>query len=200
MAGRPDFRQYSVAEIERVVEQFLQQHWHPSQAWVDIERIIEGPLGILIDYTSLDSFQALGSLNRRVSDGRLVIVVAEELADHNPNRYRFTLAQEVSHWLLHGEILDRVRTQQEAIEFHDSLQPDDYKRLEGSANRCAGAILMPLSQFTASARASYSDWHARLSEVGPSIRDTSRSASSTTWPSYIELAPKRPGYGLGRGP
>ncbi len=168
MAGRRELRHYGVAEIERVAGEFLAKYWKPSDVWVDVETIIERDLGVLIDYPPFEAFPAVGSLARRVSDGRLVIIVSEELANRNPNRYRFTLAQEVSHLLLHQEVVDAIRSQEDVIEFQESLGPDDYKHMEGNANRCAAAILMPLPQFADAARASYAEWFRRLSQAGSS--------------------------------
>lgn len=158
---------YKPWEIEPIAQKFLSTHWDPSETWVDIEMIIEGPLGLLIDYSRLDSFRTIGAICRRPSDARLVIVVGEELADRNPNRYRFTLAQEVSHLLLHRELLASLTTGEEAMDFHQSLSEAQYGQMERDVNRCAGAVLMPQHELNHAAYDSYARWFASIrSEVG----------------------------------
>jgi hypothetical protein len=151
-------------ELEPIAQRFLSEYWSPSEQWVDIETIIERDLDILIDYSSCDCLPAIGAIGRRVSDGRFVIVVSEELADRNPNRYRFTLAQEASHFLLHRGLLESVTSLEEAADLHVSLSPGDYDRLESSANWCAGAILTPQHQFRDAAHDAYALWFARIKE------------------------------------
>ena len=87
----PEYRPW---EIEPIAQGFLARYWDPTEQWVDIEAIIECDLDVLIDYTSVDCFSALGAIARRPSDGRFVIIVKEDLADRDPNRYRYTLATE----------------------------------------------------------------------------------------------------------
>jgi hypothetical protein len=132
---------------------------------VDVEAIIERDLGAVIDYTSLDWPPILGSISRRVSDGRYVIVVKEQLADQYPARYRFTLAQEVGHMLLHGDLLGQVRTPEEAEEFHLTLSPEQYRRLESDANWCAGAILLPQQPFREAVHEAYGAWFGKIAQV-----------------------------------
>jgi len=157
-----DVPEYKLQDIERIAHDFLAKYWDPSERWVDIETIIERDMGLLIDYSAIDSFHAIGGVARRTSDDRLVILVSEELADRDPNRYRFTLAQELSHLLLHREILDAIRTPGQALDFHNSLTPEQYRHLESDANRCAGAILMPQRQFKDAAHDAYELWFARI--------------------------------------
>jgi hypothetical protein len=163
--GRILLPPYKPWDIERIAQEFLSQHWRPLQVWVDIEVIIERDLDAVIDFTSLDLPAIIGSTSRRVSDGRFVIVVQEELPDRNPNRYRFTLAQEVGHLLLHREMLEGVHTRQQAFELHRSLTAEQYSQLERDANRCAAAILMPQRLFREVAHAAYETWVRKVAQV-----------------------------------
>lgn len=155
-------RDYKPWDIERAAQDFLSTWWSPSEGWVDVETIIERDLGIGIDYFSHDCVEVIGTIARRKSDGRFVIVVNEAIADNKPNLYRFTLAQELSHFLLHRDILESITTPEEARQFHNSLTARQYTELEAVVNRCAGAILMPQHQFRDAAHDAYERWFSRI--------------------------------------
>ncbi|MCK4276365.1 MAG: ImmA/IrrE family metallo-endopeptidase, partial [Phycisphaerae bacterium] len=71
-------------------------------------------------------------------------------------------AQEVSHFLLHRDLLDHIRNADEALELHNSLTDPQYEQLEHDANWCAGAILMPQHQFRDAAHDAYELWFRRI--------------------------------------
>jgi len=156
-------------DIEPVAQKFLDRYWDPREQWVDIETIMERDLDVLIDYTDAGCLRALGAIGRRSSDGRFVIIVDEQLADRSPCRYRFTLAQEVSHLLLHRDLLESVATVDDAFELQDSLSAEQYAGLEASANRCAAAILMPQRQFRQAAQDAYALWFGRIMSAAGSV-------------------------------
>ena len=162
----PDYKPW---DIEKIAHEFLSRYWSPSEQWVDIETIIERDLDVLIDYSACDCFGAIGTIGRRQSDNRLVVVVSEEIADRNPNRYRFTLAQEVGHLLLHESILEAITTPEEALDFHNSLTSEQYERLEYDANWCAGAILMPQRQFKDAVSDAYELWFGKMKSQSDKI-------------------------------
>ena len=158
-------------EIERAAQEFLAKYWRPEERWVDIEAIIERDLDVVIDYTSLAWPPILGSISRRSSDGKFVIVVHQEIADHRPTQYRFTLAQEVGHFLLHRVILESVRTPDDAASLHQELTKEQYQMMESQANRCAGSILLPESQLRSAAHEAYASWFHRISQVTRVVPD-----------------------------
>lgn len=155
----PDYKPW---DIEKSAQDFLSQYWSPREQWVDIETIIERDLDVLIDYSACDCFGTIGTIGRRQSDNRLVIIVSEEIANRNPNRYRFTLAQEVGHLLLHKGILESIATLEDALDFHNSLTRKQYEQLEYDANWCAGSILMPQHQFRDAVFDAYELWFGKI--------------------------------------
>ena len=164
--------EYKPWDIERIAQAFLAEHWSPSERYVDVEAIIERDLRILIDYTTVDALSTVGSIGRRPSDGRLVIVVDERMADGNPNRYRFTLAQELGHVLLHEDILESVQTTEDSLHLQETLTEGEYDRMERDANWCAGSLLMPQHPFAEAAFDAYAIWFRRMEErVGTILPD-----------------------------
>ena len=163
--GKITVATYKPWDIEKIAQGFLSRYWRASERWVDIEAIIERDLDVLIDYTSLQAPTILGCIARRDSDGRFVIVVQEELPDQRPSQYRFTLAQEVGHLLLHRPILESARTAEDAARLHQDLTDEQYQKMEADANRCAGAILLPEANFRAAVHESYETWFHQISQV-----------------------------------
>jgi hypothetical protein len=151
-----------VSQIEAVAQQFLRKHWDKREPYVPIEAIIEDRLEIMIDFVHHDDINFIGSIGR-LSDGRWMIVVDADLVDTNPNRYRFTLAQELIHLLLHRSVLEAIETWEEAQQFMASLTEKDYShRIEGPANKCAAAISMPQREFHDEAYLSYQRWYEKV--------------------------------------
>ena len=159
---------YTVSRIETIAQEFLSRYWDPREQFVNIEAIIERDLGMLIEYVDHDSRRILGSVAKHLSDGRYVIIVNESYADdRNACKYRYTLAQEISHILLHRDLLDSIKTTEDAVNFQSSLSPKEYShKIESPANRCAGAILMPQHQFREAAYDTYEMWFEQTTNVG----------------------------------
>jgi hypothetical protein len=170
----PKVPEYKPWVIEDIAQRFLDKHWEPAEVVVDIEQIVERELDVLIDITRAESFRVLGSICRRVSDDRLVIVVSEHTIDQSPKVYRFTLAQEVGHLLLHRRIIDALWTPDDVLAFQNSVTPQQYRYLESDVNRCAGAILMPQRQFRDAAHASYARWCKRVGQAGQRIETSGK--------------------------
>jgi len=172
--GRIEIPEYKLWDIESIAQDFLNRHWDPAQHPVDIEMIVEDSLGMLIEVTEVEGFTVLGSICRRKSDGRFVIVVDESTFNRRYKIYRFTLAQEVSHFLLHRELLDAIRTVDDANHFRESLTEQQYRYLESDANRCAGAILMPQRAFCVVAHESYERWCKKVLQTGVGLSTSAR--------------------------
>ncbi|GBU21061.1 hypothetical protein R80B4_00950 [Fibrobacteres bacterium R8-0-B4] len=60
------------------------------------------------------------------------IVIDDSLLQRSPARYRFTLAHEVGHYVLHRDTLSaaNIDTVSDWMEFHKSLSDNDHKQME----------------------------------------------------------------------
>jgi hypothetical protein len=133
--------EYPVWEIERKATEVLVQaypHGLPGPP-VDIEWVIEGPVGLEI--RPIPRLGHDGMLCCLVGHGYL-IVVDEALLDQAATRYRFTLGEELGHYVLHSCHLRRVATIAEGIRQYRSIE--NWHRVDRNARRFAAAILMPL--------------------------------------------------------
>lgn len=72
---------------------------------------------------------------RRLRDGSYLISVNK---DHSDNRKRFTLAHEISHFLLHRDIIDQRGLVDDAMYRSGASRNEEFQ-----ANRLAAELLMP---------------------------------------------------------
>ncbi len=84
--------------------------------------------------------------------GTYGIYIDEGVADHNPNFYRFTVAEELAHIQLHKSILDEVKDINLAVALRSWR---GYEKIDRNAKRFAAAILMPSSHVVEDARKYY---------------------------------------------
>ena len=75
----------------------------------------------------------------------MTITVDESVLDHRINRYRFSLAHELGHKVLHEEILTGVdfKTAAEWKDYVAAIPDKQYGFLEYQANTFANALLVP---------------------------------------------------------
>ena len=133
-----------MAEIVRRAAEVLVDHDAHATVPVDIEEIIDVRYGIniyprngLMDRFRIDPF---------ISHDLTEIVVDKRIYDQNPPvRYRFSLAHEFSHLILHEDIYRAMRftTPEEWKHAMEDLADNDYRRLEWQADTFAGLLLVP---------------------------------------------------------
>lgn len=151
----PDPPTYTVAELEDKASALLSEILGPEfDIPVDIDLLAERLEGVTLDYTrGLREHHSLDGMVLRDADtGELFIYVDEWLADHNPNRYRMTVAEEVGHIVLHRELVDAIS---DVASFREMQQHPLFRQIERNAKRFAAAILMPGSAVVQRAQATY---------------------------------------------
>jgi len=133
----------------------------------NIEEAIEFGLGIdispepnLRQNYNVDAF-TMGDFTSIVIDENL-------LKSGYYGRYRFTLAHEVGHFVLHKETLlaTSIDTVSGWIDFHKSLSNTDYKAMERQCDLFASHLLMPDAELNSILDVSY----AQLKNMADSLR------------------------------
>lgn len=117
---------------------------------VPVEDILERVTGLALTFDDLGSQDYLGCVD---IDARLVTInkyLLPELAPGLEGRFRFTVAHEIGHWVLHRDLLDPARQgmqhlEQEPARGHvsQSLNGAAKPRLEWQADQFASCLLMP---------------------------------------------------------
>jgi hypothetical protein len=96
-----------------------------------------------------------GALYRDAA-GAYWIAVDESMMDHRENRYRFTVAEEIAHFVLHREQLDAAPDIAGAVALQRSLA-DRYRFIEANARRLAAELLMPRRALRQDASRAYAE-------------------------------------------
>ena len=132
---------------------------------VDIEAIVEFRCG-------MDVVPVRGLKDEYTVDGFLTldmarIVVDEYILERHPTRYRFTLAHELGHKMLHADAFSGldINSADEWIAFYLGLDEQDYGWFERQAYWFAGAILVPEEPLVAE----YESARAMLESRGLSV-------------------------------
>ena len=147
---------YSVAELERRAEQLLRDAcgWPPSIP-VDIESLVDREPGVLLDILpGLQTVCGVVGIARYESDtDTMRILIDADVADHpSGSFYRFTVAEEFAHVLLHRNIMAQVQTLEDLLALHAWR---GYHEIDRNAKRLAAALLMPTITVSREARALY---------------------------------------------
>jgi hypothetical protein len=132
-----------IEKLRVIAAEFLKQH-HPSgEIPIPIEQIIEFRFGLdivpvpgLLDEFDVDAY-ITGDLTE--------IRVDRFIMEHRLARYRFSLAHELAHLLLHKDVFKALKfsTIDEWKAAMQSIPSDDYSWIEWQAYCLAGLILVP---------------------------------------------------------
>lgn len=126
-------------EIRRRADEFRQQHWG-EKIPVDVELIAERQLGLTIipianlRHTAHTEAFLSGDLNELVYDPALPDV-----------RVRFSIAHELGHYLLHREVISKLRSSSYEAwkEMQQEIPQALWSRAEYQAYEFAGRLLVP---------------------------------------------------------
>jgi hypothetical protein len=133
---------YSYDVIRKRATDFLQKY-HPSQAIpVPIEEIID--LNFKINIIPIPGLEEFG-VNAYTWKDLKNICVDQGIYMGQENRYRFTLAHEIGHMVLHRDLFRSfdVDSIEGYLEFINSIGIEDYRWLEKHADTFAGLVLVP---------------------------------------------------------
>lgn len=130
-------------EIAKVAEQALADYNRLDEFPIDIEALVEFDYGLTIipERGLEESFSVVGFLSLDMTS----ITVDEYVLERQPTRYRFTLAHELGHRILHSnELKELASGSPDAWKQHYyTIAEEDYGWFERQAYWFAGAILVP---------------------------------------------------------
>jgi len=131
--------------IRPVAEEFLVKYHPKMTVPLPIEEIIE--FDLKIDIVPFPNLQKDYSVEGWLSNDMKTIYVDEGVMDKFENRYRFTLAHELGHRILHEDFYSQTSFNNVAewISVQDSIDSDQYSWFETQAYDFAGLILVPPS-------------------------------------------------------
>ncbi len=141
--GKLDIQYLPYQQIAQRAEEFLLTH-HPSRDLpVPVEEIVEFKLGV--DIVPIPNLQKDFEIEGFTSSDLKIIFVDQFILSERPVRYRFTLAHEIGHIVLHKRIFKEIRISSVKSwkTFVDLIDPQDYSALEFQEYAFGGLILVP---------------------------------------------------------
>jgi hypothetical protein len=129
--------------LEAVAQEFLKNYNPSGNLPVPIEEIVEFDLGMNI--VPLPNLQKDFDIEGFLSLGRREISVDQGQLEGYETRFRFTLAHEVGHMLLHRRLYEglAIRSLEQWIGFRETVDPELISDYEWQADNLAGRILVP---------------------------------------------------------
>lgn len=146
MGASISVRRLSYEQLRTEAESFLSEHHPTRRIPVPIEEIVE--FRFRMDIVPIPNLLRSEEIDGCLSKDRTTIYVDDNVYNGYPNRYRFSLAHELSHRILHGYLY-------EALDFDSVTQwktvilriPEDQRRwFEWQAYALAGLILVPQAE------------------------------------------------------
>jgi hypothetical protein len=122
---------------------------------VDIEFLAENHLGLRIfPCPGLETaFGVFGVFVKR-RDAQFDLVIDEDIMDRQPLLYRFTIGEEIGHYILHRDHFSAVQTVEDACKVYATLEAH-HVGLDRNARWFSSALLMPSEQIKNAAAGFY---------------------------------------------
>lgn len=134
---------WSYVDVREQAERFLHQHHPTSEIPIPIEEIIDNQIGLHV--VSLPELYRTHRQNGYLSKDLTTIWVDEYQYYNYSHKFRFTLARELGHYVLHPEIYRNASFSEidEYVQWRLSLPPDGLNWLDTHASWFAGCVLVP---------------------------------------------------------
>lgn len=161
----PDIPVYSYEDLRKKADKFLQEH-HPSgNIPVPIEEIVE--FNFNINIVPVLGLQREFEVEGFTAGGLKNIYVDEYIYTDRITRYRFTLAHEIGHIVLHHHLYSahKFKSIHGWKEFINSMTEEEHSWLEYQGYAFAGLILVPkksLVKYT-------NEWTKKIKDKGISM-------------------------------
>ena len=145
-----EFKKYTYIQYKEIAENFLKEkNFSKGIIPTDIEMLIEKS-GIIIE--AIDDlrkdFSVKGLVAKDVKDvGRIKIFIDTRHYEEDTFEYRFTLAEELAHILLHMDFYEGINDIEDYIKKYKSIDDENYRKYEQQARNLASFLLLPEKEF-----------------------------------------------------
>lgn len=167
MPKRPEsVRNYTYEELRAEAEAFIEAH-HPVRSIpVPIEEIVE--LRFELDIIPIPDLLQGSDMYALISRDMKSISIDANIQESRPHNYRYSLAHELSHLLIHKEIVDQFEYNNinEWKTVVTGIDENVYAAFEWQAHALAGIILVPTAQL----RAEFDKAAAKIKAAGLTLK------------------------------
>lgn len=137
---------YTWPQIRELAEDFRKSYVHPpDKIPVPIEETVE--FDLRLEIISVDRLKSTIDVDGFLSNDLKTIYIDKQVYDEEKyiSRFRFTLAHEVAHYILHEDIIEKsqFRTIEDWIHFREEMSGEDLNWFEQQAYEFAGRLLVP---------------------------------------------------------
>lgn len=141
---KPRIHDYPLWKLENIAQEALKgAEYCIHGCRVDIEKLIEIRYGIIIDI-HYNLQKEIGVMAYMLTQANRMFIDDKLIDDLRlVKRYRFTLAEELAHFIIHKDIYKDCRSVEERIEKESLLTRQEQWFVETNAKALASAILMP---------------------------------------------------------
>src|SRR3989339_1486678 len=142
MADNCDIPYRDYEEIRTEANKFLAKHHKSGEVPVPIEDIVE--FNLKLNIIPIPGLRKLIETDGLTYGNKKAIAVDESVYDSRPTRYRFTLAHEVGHIIIHPQCFDADVTSIDKWKgYINGISDWQYGMMESQANCFAGLVLVP---------------------------------------------------------
>jgi len=145
-----EFKTYKYAQLKDISEDFIRNNNIKIKALpTDIELLIEKS-GIIIESINdlRKEFSVKGLVTKDVKNrGKIKIFIDSKHYEEDEFEYKFTLAEELAHSLLHIDLYDNINDVENYIRIYKSISEEDYRKYEQQARNLASFLLLPEKEF-----------------------------------------------------
>ncbi|MBU1207878.1 MAG: ImmA/IrrE family metallo-endopeptidase [Proteobacteria bacterium] len=134
---------FSYEQINELAEEFLHEHALGDKFPIPIDEVIE--FKYEIDIVPFPNLQRDFDIDGFISGDLSQIYVDDFVFNKRPFRYRFTLAHEIGHLILHKDLIQSIRPNSVAEweDFIIQVDPEAYEWVEWQAYTFGGLVLVP---------------------------------------------------------
>ena len=147
-------------EVRRRAAEFLLKHNPKGLIPTPIEKIIE--FEFELDIIPVPGLMDCRGINGYLSSDRTGIYVDDALLKGGRNRYFFTLAHDLAHYILHSAIYEELKTDRNWKEMREALSPSAYVTAEWQADTFAGLVLVPPEKLKTALAKAFEELSARV--------------------------------------
>ncbi|MEF3692372.1 MAG: ImmA/IrrE family metallo-endopeptidase [Candidatus Moraniibacteriota bacterium] len=137
----------SNGEIKNKADSLRLKYWKKGIP-VEIEEIVELKMGIEI--IPIPDLMSQCGLDAQIASDFKSIYVDLKNYENNTSRFRFSLAHELGHLVLHRVFYEKlnISSMDEIYEFMEEIDADEYSYLETQANKFANYFLVPREELS----------------------------------------------------
>jgi Zn-dependent peptidase ImmA (M78 family) len=144
------FKHLTYEDYKLKAEKFLKDNpYGIGKIPTEIEILIEKS-GIIIEVMDdlKINYSVKGLVAKDIKNTRqMKIVIDSKHYENDEFEYKFTLAEELGHILLHLDFYNGINNVEDYIKIYNEISDEDYRRFEQQARNLASFILLPQDEF-----------------------------------------------------